>query len=113
MDRREFLKKTGAGITGALTSRLSFTSSKQNGISPNFETIRSDFPPLKKFRAYMDTAFVGLMPKQVKAALSLHGAGKKGRCEFLLIFTTTKRISRPLCVPFPVRRNNDRTKVFS
>ncbi len=68
MDRREFIKKTGAGITGALTSRLGFTSSKQNGRSPNFETIRSDFPPLKKFRAYMDTAFVGLMPKQVKAA---------------------------------------------
>ncbi|UCE42878.1 MAG: aminotransferase class V-fold PLP-dependent enzyme, partial [Candidatus Aminicenantes bacterium] len=38
------------------------------GKSPGFETIRLDFPPLHKLRAYMDTAFVGLMPKQVKAA---------------------------------------------
>jgi hypothetical protein len=56
MNRREFLKKTGAGITGALTSQLAFATSKKNRISPNFETIRLDFPPLNKYRAYMDTA---------------------------------------------------------
>ena len=68
MKRREFFKKTGAGITCALTSQLVYSASRRNEKFPNFETIRSDFPPLEKFRAYLDTAFVGLMPKQVKAA---------------------------------------------
>lgn len=34
----------------------------------DFETIREDFPPLARLRAYLNTAFVGLMPRQVKAA---------------------------------------------
>ena len=65
-----------------LTSQFGFAKCEKNreknnikthkisvsGNFPNFETIRLDFPPLKKLRAYMDTAFVGLMSKQVKAA---------------------------------------------
>lgn len=93
MHRREFLKKSGAGITGVITSQLGFSTNKtiretdklktlkvyNSREHTNFEDIRSDFPPLKKFRAYMDTAFVGLMPKQVKAA---HEAFLEERFQF-------------------------------
>jgi len=36
--------------------------------SPDFEAIRQDFPTLKEVQAYMDAAFVGLMPLPVRAA---------------------------------------------
>lgn len=70
MHRREFFKKTGAGMAAALYSQFPAESNKIYGsvTNSNFEDIRSDFPPLQKFRAYLDTAFVGLMPKPVKAA---------------------------------------------
>jgi len=73
MKRRDFFKKTGIGVTGALASRFRSTAHpKQTKEKPlnimNHEIIRKDFPALEMFRSYMDTAFVGLMPKQVKAA---------------------------------------------
>jgi len=39
-----------------------------SGKSPDFEAIRQDFPTIKKVRAYLDTAYVGLMPLSVRAA---------------------------------------------
>ena len=82
MKRRDFFRKSGGGIAGILASRYSFASGKKNWKKDNtktqkknvsdkpldFESLRLDFPPLGKFRAYLDTAFVGLMPRQVKAA---------------------------------------------
>ena len=76
MKRREFFKKSGVGLAGVFASRLTFLSSKEEKRSESdtlanpidFESIRQDFPPLQRYRAYMDTAFVGLMSKQVKAA---------------------------------------------
>lgn len=82
MKRRDFFRKSGGGIAGILASRFGFASCKKNrekdntktqevGVSGkplDFEVIRLDFPPLGKFSAYLDTAFVGLIPKQVKAA---------------------------------------------
>ena len=34
----------------------------------DFETIRQDFPAIQRLRAYLDTAFLGLMPQSVKEA---------------------------------------------
>jgi len=34
----------------------------------NFESVRQDFPTIKRLRAYLDTAFIGLMPQSVKEA---------------------------------------------
>jgi cysteine desulfurase/selenocysteine lyase len=35
---------------------------------PDFESIRHDFPAIEKLQAYLDTAYVGLMPLQVRLA---------------------------------------------
>ena len=45
----------------------------------DFETIREDFPPLARLRAYLNTAFTGLMSRQVKAA---HEAFLEERFQF-------------------------------
>jgi selenocysteine lyase/cysteine desulfurase len=73
MKRRDFLTKTGAGVTGILTSRISASADNENHVQEDLnnrdlESTRRDFPALKKFTSYMDTAFVGLMPIQIKAA---------------------------------------------
>ena len=75
MKRREFFGKTGGGIAGILASRFGFgpvktgKSAENNliGQPADFKTIRKDFPPLSKI-TYLDTAFVGLMSRQVKSA---------------------------------------------
>jgi len=36
--------------------------------SVDFEAIRQDFPAIQRLRAYLDTAFIGLMPQSVKQA---------------------------------------------
>ena len=86
MDRRDFIEKTGYGIAGAFasysglidheTSTVQINSNNMNqknhtNVEINFETIRNDFPALKKYKAYLDTAFIGLMPNQVKEAHEL------------------------------------------
>ena len=79
MKRRDFIEKTGYGIAGAFTSYHGFKRKKNaillednNRIHPNFtidfDELRNDFPPLRKSLVYLDTAFVGLLPEQVKAA---------------------------------------------
>jgi len=73
MKRREFLKTTGIGTTGILTAQLSSGKSSiaqpENGPETKaLKSIRKDFPGLNTFKAYLDTAFIGLMPVQVKAA---------------------------------------------
>lgn len=76
MKRRDFFEKTGIGTAGILASQLGFISCtnklSEQIVLPNkpvdFESIRNDFPALKKFGAYLDTAFVGLIPTQVKIA---------------------------------------------
>ncbi len=70
-------------MTGMVASRLGLASIKNghmdtniveasettsSGAAPDFETLRRDFPPLETDRVYLDTAFVGLMSRQVKAA---------------------------------------------
>jgi len=75
MKRREFFGKTGSGITGIFASRFGLSAFKGAKTSdmkiseepPDLKTIRKDFPPLRKL-TYLDTAFVGLMSRQVKAA---------------------------------------------
>jgi len=75
MRRREFFGKTGGGIATLFSGHLVLNSFKKTntlaldipGNPPDFNRIRKDFPPLKKL-TYLDTAFVGLMPRQVKAA---------------------------------------------
>jgi len=78
MKRREFFGKTGLGIAGILASDLKLSgnvdkSNFQPLIEENvdFNALRKDFPPLQKFRSYLDTAFVGLMSRQVKTAHEL------------------------------------------
>jgi len=74
MKRREFFNKTGLCVTSVLASRLGLSGHKNLNImpvensGPDFNSLRKDFPPLQKFRAYLDTAFVGLMSRQIKAA---------------------------------------------
>jgi len=83
MKRRDFIEKTGYGMAGAFatysgiitdeTNTSQKNSNKMNTKNPinveiDFEKIRNDFPALKKYKAYLDTAFIGLMPKQVKTA---------------------------------------------
>ena len=78
MNRRELFKKTAGGITGAVASHLALSSCTNEkpekevetpmGSATDFETLRRDFPPLMKYKAYLDTAFVGLMSKQIKTA---------------------------------------------
>ncbi len=73
MKRREFIAATGAGVTGMLTSRMRAdvndkTRSQKDLKTGDLTSIRRDFPALKKFKSYLDTAFVGLMPLQVKSA---------------------------------------------
>ncbi len=75
MKRREFFGKTGGGIAGIMASRFGFGPVKTGkaaeknliGQPADFKTIRKDFPPLSKI-TYLDTAFVGLMSRQVKTA---------------------------------------------
>ena len=85
MKRREFFKKTGFGISGILASHFGLASYNKDdrkntetndvkapkinnpGKPFDIETIRQDFPPLKKL-TYFNTAFIGLMSQQVKAA---------------------------------------------
>jgi len=76
MKRREFFEKTGIGTAGILASGVGLISCKDNVSDEiklpdqpiDFESIRRDFPALNKFNAYLDTAFVGLVPKQVNLA---------------------------------------------
>ncbi len=94
MKRRELLTKTGYGLTGMVASRLGLASSKNgsmegnrlegsektpSGAAPDFETLRRDYPPIEQNRVYLDTAFVGLMSRQVKAA---HEAYLEERFQF-------------------------------
>ena len=83
MKRRDFLNKTGSGLSLLAASHLGMkakpdpkSKEEREGLNlsqtdppakPDFASIRKDFPPLKEW-AYMDTAFIGLMPHQVKAA---------------------------------------------
>jgi len=86
MKRREFFRKTGHGIAGILATLFglaSFKAKKSSKMNPlkkpfDFQTIRKDFPPLRKW-TYLDTAFVGLMSRQVKAA---HEAFLQERLQF-------------------------------
>ncbi len=78
MNRRELFRKTAGGITGVVASHLALSSCTNEkpekevetpmGSATDFETLRRDFPPLMKYNAYLDTAFVGLISKQIKAA---------------------------------------------
>ncbi|MFH1942308.1 MAG: hypothetical protein ABIL68_09405 [bacterium] len=79
MKRREFIQKTSGGLTAVFTSRLGLASVQkmkhrayphaptQSNYILDLKTIRKNFPPLKKW-TYLDTAFIGLMSSQVKAA---------------------------------------------
>lgn len=49
------------------------------GKAPEFEAIRHDFPAIKNLSAYLDTAYVGLMPRSVLAA---HEAFLQERIQF-------------------------------
>ncbi|MCP4724778.1 MAG: aminotransferase class V-fold PLP-dependent enzyme [bacterium] len=93
MKRREFFGKAGFGLAGLAAIDLKLTPPDSNRTSPEFagtsktpveksldlESVRKDFPPLQKFNAYLDTAFVGLMPRQIKDA---HTAFLDERLEF-------------------------------
>ena len=89
MNRRELFKKTAGGITGVVASHLALSSCTHEkpekevetplGPANDFETLRRDFPPLTKYKAYLDTAFIGLMSNQIKAA---HEAFLEERLEF-------------------------------
>jgi len=99
LKRREFFGITGYSLAGLVASRFnpenrgneaihqkSFDTidiSSAEELLPekpvDFEALRKDFPPLQKFRAYMDTAYVGLMPRQVKTA---HDAYLEERFQF-------------------------------
>jgi len=79
MERRDFFSKTGYGVAGVLAAKLgspeSATRPEANepnhrvlGRERSFAALREDFPALERMGAYLDTAFVGLMPAQVKAA---------------------------------------------
>ncbi len=90
MKRREFFGKAGYGLAGMVTTDLNLKlpqNSKQSiktnlgdtaqsdgttkeaiNRNPDFDAVRKDFPPIQKFNAYLDTAFVGLMPRQIKEA---------------------------------------------
>ena len=70
MKRRDFIEKSGCGIAGYYATRFKMPALKYDlPVSPSdFKAIRNDFPAIKKFQAYLDTAFVGLMSNQVKKA---------------------------------------------
>ncbi|MCP4708122.1 MAG: aminotransferase class V-fold PLP-dependent enzyme, partial [Planctomycetes bacterium] len=84
MERREFMTKTGVGLAGIMASGTGLVSAVEATVAGHgqekaqrvieghqgldFSVVREDFPPLARMRAYLDTAFVGLMPRQVKAA---------------------------------------------
>ncbi|MCP4604262.1 MAG: aminotransferase class V-fold PLP-dependent enzyme [Proteobacteria bacterium] len=57
-------KNSAKSLVGKHPDRSLPTSQKP----VDFETIREDFPSLTRFQAYLDTAFIGLMSRQVKAA---------------------------------------------
>ena len=89
MDRRGFLGKTGYGLGAFWAARWGApnVSRKKGSGSPgsdavvvpsDFNALRSDFPPLKKW-AYLATAFTGLVPYEVNAA---HEAFLKERLHF-------------------------------
>ena len=84
MHRRSFIGKTGAGLAAALMTRPLLSSPKQgtdqegappggvNSIRPvDFTALRKDFPPLANW-TYLDTAFIRLLSRQVKAAHERH-----------------------------------------
>lgn len=54
------------------------------GKSPDFEAIRQDFPALNNLHAYLDTAYIGLMPVPVRAA---HEAFLEERFQFSSLST--------------------------
>jgi len=78
MKRRDFFGRAGFGTAGLIATYLGLSScrNKSNNIHQinlpqnpvDFELVRQDFPALQKFTAYLDTAFVGLIPNQVKIA---------------------------------------------
>jgi len=47
---------------------LGNVASKFEKEARNFEVLRQDFPAIKNLQAYLDTAYVGLMPESVRAA---------------------------------------------
>lgn len=83
MHRRSFLGRTSAGLAATLVSRPLLSSPvgdhsavpQPGGGKPgrpvDFTALRSDFPPLKTW-TYLDTAFIGLLSHQVKAAHERH-----------------------------------------
>jgi len=83
MHRRNFLERTGAGLAATLVSRPLLSSPDgepkavplPSGVEPgkpvDFAALRQDFPPLKTW-TYLDTAFIGLLSRQVKAAHERH-----------------------------------------
>jgi selenocysteine lyase/cysteine desulfurase len=95
MKRREFIGKAGCTLAGMMAvdqSRVTSEggelelSTESTGLSKaitviplDFESVRKDFPPLQKMKAYLDTAFVGLMPRQIKDA---HETFLEERLEF-------------------------------
>ncbi|MFC1553341.1 aminotransferase class V-fold PLP-dependent enzyme [candidate division KSB1 bacterium] len=102
MKRREFFGKAGCGLAGVFATDLSLMPSDKSEMAKpehqniltrknsdteevsfgkpiDIESVRKDFPPLQKFGAYLDTAFVGLMPRQIKEA---HTAFLEERLEF-------------------------------
>jgi len=70
MKRRDFFEKSGVGIAGIFATRFRMPELKHNfpQTPPDFKAIRGDFPAIKKFQTYLDTAFIGLMSYQVKKA---------------------------------------------
>ncbi len=83
MHRRSFFKRTGTGLAATLVSRPLLPSPDgeaqtippPSGVKPgqpvDFAALRNDFPPLKTW-TYLDTAFIGLLSRQVKAAHERH-----------------------------------------
>ena len=83
MHRRSFFEKTGAALAATLVSRPALSSPDgevqenplPSGVKPgrpvDFAALRNDFPPLKTW-TYLDTAFIGLLSRQVKAAHERH-----------------------------------------
>ncbi len=83
MHRRNFLEKTGAGLAATFVSPPLLSSADgevqaippPSGVKPgqpvDFAALRNDFPALKTW-TYLDTAFIGLLSRQVKAAHERH-----------------------------------------
>lgn len=67
MKRREFIDKAGRGMTAALAARFRLARAIPKRKNMNFSSIREEIPPLSRM-TYLDTAYVGLVPRQIHDA---------------------------------------------